>query len=250
MYNPGVTSPSSDGTPDGTTDGNASLSEAQVGAPVTAYERAIRHLETAQRLMDGHMADHPTGRARLHTAMASVWSDLAYTEAFREGLGTPEASEGRSEAHRASEEAGIPQPWRDENGGWKPLPEGDQTQRVQPGPRDQATAHPGHGAEAAPLVSQGHARIPGTPTRAPKSVSPHGDVPTHGARRQWVDRDGDLWTVIGFLDGGHVLVTSGGQREAEEWLDTGGGDGDLRTLAYVEKTWGPLRRAGADDMDG
>ena len=248
-------------------DPHVGLSEAQVEMRVTAYTRAVLHLEAAQRLIP-ETADR-RHRARLHTAMAAVWADLAYIDAFQEGVGTLDPPKPSTQAHNASAED-------------------DRAQRVQPEPPDswdapldslRSALRVGDTVadcmgdlwfvvdtrEGEPILVLGHeaddlyrrTRTGQTVTlsdldtdfgplthRQSRTPEPRTGVRTytHGGveypvDRVYTDRDGDRWVIEGELTDGQPLLVV--------FRDAGQQNGIYNlcgTLAAVVARWGPLSK--------
>lgn len=242
---------------------------------IDARAESIRNLRIAETLL-ASTGDRLSKRDRveLHTRVAAVWSDLAYGEDFRQGLGTPDPSEALTQAYSDSaiqmmlpvvgdrfkdrqgdmwtviemrqdgtpvllmgdlqdpEPAarhtwnqvrefwgpvtpwvdpkpetvqGIPQPWRDESGGWKPLP------------------------ETAPEPAQEN-------TTGPRTYTYQDVEYVYGVR--YLDCEGDGWVIVDTLADGTPLAVP--QHEAQTWCKDRGTVCTVATLPTLVLRYGPL----------
>lgn len=66
-------------------------------------------------------------------------------------------------------------------------------------------------------------------------------VPAYVPGQQWRDIAGDVWTAVGYLDRGDVLVASGDPDDLADWPNASPvPEVNLYTFNHVYRKWGPL----------
>lgn len=225
---------------------------------VDARAEAIRNLRMAETMLARSNAAKAV-QIEMHTRIAAVWSDLAYGEDFRQGLGTPQPCEGVSEAHSDSNPATLLSPevgdrYRDRDGqpwvvtetppgrivlvcgGLRPEEYGPRIPRHEWndvwdrwGP---LTPWVDHEPETAPAPAQ-------TRTTAPRTYTHEGTEYVYGVR--YTDCESDDWVVVDTLADGTPLAVASYQ--AEHWPD--GSDAfTVLTLPTLVLRYGPLEHGG------
>lgn len=165
---------------------------------------AIRNLQMAENELAGHPNLAKAVRIEMHTRIAAVWCALtsACAESVRPAAQAPP--------------------------GARVLPE-ETTTRLW-----EATAEPEPVSE--------HRLSPQDTEYLRQSCAESGvPGPTHTPGQQWRDTSGDVWTAVGYLDRGDVLVVNGDPDDMLDWPDVSPiAELDIYTFNHVWRKWGPL----------
>lgn len=223
---------------------------------IDARAESIRNLQIAETLL-ASTGDRLSKRDRveLHTRVAAVWSDLAYGEDFRQGLGTPEPSEALSEAHSDSEDVSgykpplprVGQRFKDRQGDmWivMTLANGEPWLGAGPhvGPDDHLITWPDLIRTWGPVIPWTDPEPETTPepvqapTSAPRTYTHEGVEYVYGVR--YIDCEGDGWVIVDTLADGTPLAVP--QHEAQTWCKDRGTVCTVATLPTLVLRYGPL----------
>lgn len=225
---------------------------------VDARAEAIRNLRMAETMLARSNAAKAV-QIEMHTRIAAVWSDLAYGEDFRQGLGTPQPCEGVSEAHSDSEDMigyephlpGMGDRFKDRHGdmwtvieirhdGTPVLLMGD-LQSPEPAARHTwnqllefwgpVTPWTGPVPETVPEPAQA--------TAFPRTCTHEGTEYVYGVR--YTDCEGDVWVIVDILPDGTPFAVAGYQ--APDW-GVVGTVFTIATLPTLVLRYGPLEHGG------
>lgn len=231
---------------------------------IDARAESIRNLQIAETLL-ASTGDRLSKRDRveLHTRIAAVWSDLAYGEDFRQGLGTPEPSEALTQAYSDSEDVSGYEPpvprvgdrFKDRQGDmWTvvTLANGEPWLGcgLHVGRDDRLVTWPDlirtwgpvipwvdHEPETAPAPVQ-------APTTTPRTYTHEGVEYVYGVR--YIDCEGEVWVIVDTLADGTPFVVASYQ--ASDWPDWSE-PFTMMVLPTLVLRYGPLEIDFSDPVD-
>lgn len=237
---------------------------------IDARAESIRNLRMAETELSqaGKGSIARAVRIELHTRIAAVWSDLAYGEDFRQGLGTPDHSEAVSGAYSDSAiqmmlpvvgdrfkdrhddmwtviemrhdgtpvllMGDLPDPGSAARHTW------DQVREFWGPVTPWTGAVPDRcresGGPKSPPVTETAPEPAQTPTTAPRTYTHEGVEYVYGVR--YIDCEGDGWVIVDTLEDGTPLMVE--NENVSRWIWGDRAMVSRSTLPCAVATWGPL----------